>query len=273
MPAAPRPTTGAPCPPAFLDLAERLADAAGAAIRRHFRTPMRVEEKPDRTPVTIADREAEAAMRAILAAKAPSHGVIGEEFGTHGPDRSLIWVLDPIDGTKAFMTGKPTFGTLISLVRDGAPILGVIDQPVAGERWIGAEGRPTRFNGSPVRVRACDRLERAVLNTTSPDLFAGADLSAFRRLAAAVGLTLYGGDCYAYGLLASGFIDLVVEAGLKRHDFCALAPVVAGAGGVITDWRGAPVTLASDGRIAAAGDAVCHARARAFLSEDACSPG
>ena len=257
----PRPGMDDRCPQEFVDLAGRLADASGAVIRRYFRTPVAVEAKSDRTPVTAADREAEAAMRDLLAECAPAHGVIGEEFGGDGAGGSLVWVLDPIDGTKAFMTGKPTFGTLIALARDGAPILGVIDQPVSGERWIGARGLPTRFGGAPAATRACARLDRAILNATSPDMFAGGDRAAFRRLAAAVGLTLYGGDCYAYGLLASGFLDLVVEAGLKAHDFCALVPVVEGAGGVVTDWRGAALTLESDGRIAAAGDPACHTRA------------
>jgi histidinol phosphatase-like enzyme (inositol monophosphatase family) len=163
-------------------------------------------------------------------------------------------VIDPIDGTKAFITGKPMFGALIALVRRGLPILGIIDQPVLGERWIGAAGRPTSFGGAACRTRACPRLEAAALNTTSPDLFRGENAASFARLAQQVRLTLYGGDCYAYGLLASGFIDLVVEAELKPYDFCALVPIVQGAGGAVADWHGRPVGLDTDGRIIAAGD-------------------
>ena len=255
------------CPQEFIDLAERLADASGNVIRRYFRTRVSVEEKPDETPVTAADREAEAAMREILATAAPTHGVIGEEFGNERGDASLVWVLDPIDGTKAFIAGKPMFGTLVALVREGAPILGIIDQPVYGERWLGAAGTRSRFNGAPIAARACNRLDQAILNTTSPDLFTDDDESAFVRLAAATKRTMYGGDCYAYGLLASGFIDLVVEAGLKPYDFCALAPVIEGAGGIITDWRGAMLTLESDGRVAAAGDRECHTRAIETLAQ------
>ena len=256
----------AECPPEFIDFAGQLADASGAVVRRYFRTPITVDDKSDDSPVTAADREAEAAMRALIRSRYPRHGIIGEEEGAVRADAELVWVLDPIDGTKSFIAGKPMFGTLIALVRAGAPILGVIDQPVTGERWSGAAGAPTRFNGETVAVRPCAALAGAILNTTSPDLFAGADAESFTRLAGAVKHALYGGDCYAYGLLASGFIDLIVEADLKAHDFCALAPVVEGAGGIMTDWRGAALTLASDGRVIAAGDATVHARAIEMLA-------
>lgn len=242
------------CPEPLIRFAESLADAAAPVLRRHFRTPVAVDTKPDRTPVTIADREAESAMRALIARHHPDHGVVGEEHGAERRGAEYVWVLDPIDGTKAFITGKPMFGTLIALVRHGRPLLGIIDQPVLGERWIGAAGRPTTFSGAPCRTRRCATLEAAALNTTSPDMFRGENAACFARLGNAVRLTLYGGDCYAYGLLASGFIDLVVEAELKPYDFCALVPVIQGAGGAIADWQGRPVTLESDGRVIAAGD-------------------
>lgn len=242
------------CPTEFLALAGRLADASGAVIRRHFRTPVPVEDKDDDSPVTIADRDAETAMRAIIREAFPDHGIVGEEHDDVNPGAAHVWVLDPIDGTKAFIAGKPTFGTLIGLARDGVPILGVIDQPVYGERWLGAAGHPTTFNGDPVRARACATLDHAILNTTGPDLFPGNTGEAFDRLAGRVKRTLYGGDCYAYGLVASGFIDLVAEAGLKSHDFCALAPVVTGAGGAMTDWSGDTLTIGSDGTVLACGD-------------------
>jgi histidinol-phosphatase len=249
------------CPAEFIELAERLAAASGAVIRDHFRTPFAVDQKADATPVTIADREAESAMRELIAAAYPNHGILGEEHGADRTDAEHVWVLDPIDGTLSFIAGKPIFGTLIALTRNGVPILGVIDQPINGERWLGAAGMQTRFNGKPVTTRACAILDQAVLNTTSPDLFEGGDKARFQGAAAACHRVLYGGDCYAYGLLASGFIDLVIEADLKPHDYCALAPVVAGAGGVITDWRNRGLTLESDGRVLASGDPALHAKA------------
>jgi histidinol phosphatase-like enzyme (inositol monophosphatase family) len=242
------------CPDALIRFAEQLADASGPILRRHFRTPVAVDTKPDRTPVTVADREAESAMRTLIEAYHPDHGVVGEEHGTLRGDAEYVWVLDPIDGTKAFITGKPMFGTLIALVRRGVPILGIVDQPVLGDRWLGAAGRPSKFKGAPCRTRLCHDLDKAVLNATSPDMFHGENAASFQRLAQAARLTLYGGDCYAYGLLAAGFIDLVVEADLKPYDFCALVPVIRGAGGAIADWHGRPVTLDCDGRVVAAGD-------------------
>jgi histidinol-phosphatase len=241
-------------PEDYVALAGALADAAGAVVRRYFRTRFAVDAKPDSTPVTIADREAERAMRALLAARAPGHGIVGEEEGRANDAAEHVWVLDPIDGTKAFISGKPMFGTLVALVRNGTPILGVIDQPVSGERWVGVAGRPSTFNGKPCATRPCAALGAAILNATTPDMFEDGDRARYDRLAGRVRHALWGGDCYAYGLVASGHIDLVVEAGLKPYDFCALAPIVAGAGGRMTDWRGRPLTLGSDGRVIAAGD-------------------
>ena len=243
-----------PVPDKFVALAERLADAAGAAIRHHFRTQVPVDAKPDATPVTIADRDAERAMRELLAAQAPDHGVIGEEEGHHNADAEYVWCLDPIDGTKAFITGKPMFGTLVSLTHRRVPVLGIIDQPVSRERWLGVAGRGTTFNGAKCATRRCASLRDALLNATTPDMFEGDDGIAFARLAKSVRHALYGGDCYAYGLLASGHIDLVVEAQLKPWDYCALAPIIEGAGGRMVDWQGESLVLGSDGRVIAAGD-------------------
>ncbi|WP_051512536.1 histidinol-phosphatase [Skermanella stibiiresistens] len=237
-----------------IDLACRLADAAGTVIRRYYRTPFSVDDKPDNSPVTIADREAETAIRSILAAERPDDGVVGEEHGTTNPDADWTWVIDPIDGTKSFITGRPVFGTLVALLHKGVPVLGVIDQPIVGDRWIGVAGRQTTLNGKPISVRPCPTIGRATLNTTSPDLFGQHDFTAFRRVADEVKLTMYGGDCYAYGLLAAGFVDLVIEAGLKLYDYAALVPVVQGAGGIMTDWAGLPLNRDSDGRVIAAGD-------------------
>ena len=254
------------CPDPFVALAHRMADAAGEVIRRHFRAPIEIVTKEDASPVTAADREAETAIREILEGAHPDHGIIGEEFGSAGEDHELVWVLDPIDGTRSFIVGKPLFGTLIALLRDSVPILGIIDQPVTGERWVGVAGRPTTLNGAPVRTRACPDLGAAALFTTSPERFEGREAAAFERLREAVNMTQYSADCYATALLASGCVDLVIEADLKVYDYLALVPVVLGAGGLITEWGGAALGLQSDGTMLAAGDAAAHAAARAILS-------
>jgi histidinol phosphatase-like enzyme (inositol monophosphatase family) len=240
--------------PDDITLAHALADAAGAAIRPWFRRPFLVETKEDFSPVTIADREAEAAIRAILAEQRPRDGVIGEEYGDDRADAARVWVLDPIDGTRAFVAGRPIFGTLIALLEDGVPVLGLIDQCIIGDRWLGAAGQPTLFNGHPAHVRRCGALTAAHIGTTSPHAFPASDFAAFERVRTAARDTLYGGDCHNYGLVASGHLDAVIEAGLKVHDWAALAPVISGAGGVMTDWAGMPLTLGSDGRVVAAGD-------------------
>jgi inositol-phosphate phosphatase/L-galactose 1-phosphate phosphatase/histidinol-phosphatase len=242
----------------YLELALRLADAAGAAIRPYFRQPLAVEDKTDLTPVTIADRAAEQAMRSLIESRFPEHGIIGEEFGRVREDAELVWTLDPIDGTKSFISGVPLFGTLIALTRTRHPILGIIDQPVSRERWVGVAGRPTTLNGAVIRCRACPALAGATLFATTPDMFKEGDAAAFVQVSGAVKLTRFGADCYAYGLLAAGFIDLVLEASLKPYDFCAMVPIVEGAGGLATDWRGADLDIASDGRILVAGDRRTH---------------
>lgn len=242
----------------YLALAQACADAAGRVVAQHFRKPVAVDTKADSSPVTIADRDAEIAMRSLIEKAYPDHGILGEETGRTNPEAALTWVLDPIDGTKSFITGKPTFGTLIALACDGVPVIGIIDQPISNERWIGVTGRDSLFTGKPCRVRPCANLADAVLYTTSPHLFSEPEGVAFNRLRKQVRHTLYGGDCYSYGLMAAGFADIVVEAGLKPYDYAALIPVIEGAGGLITDWDGKPLTLSSDGCVVAAGDARVH---------------
>jgi inositol-phosphate phosphatase/L-galactose 1-phosphate phosphatase/histidinol-phosphatase len=249
----------------LLNLALHLADAAGEVIRPYFRKPLAIRDKPDLTPVTAADRAAEAAMRALIEARFPDHGIVGEEFGRVREDAEFVWTLDPIDGTKSFISGVPLFGTLIALALDGRSILGVIDQPILRERWVGAVGRPTTLNGAAIQCRACPTLAAATLFATTPDMFKGEDAACFARVSAAVKLTRFGADCYAYGLVATGFVDLVLEASLKPYDFCAMVPIVEGAGGVATDWRGRSLHLASDGRILVAGDRRLHGAALALL--------
>jgi inositol-phosphate phosphatase / L-galactose 1-phosphate phosphatase / histidinol-phosphatase len=241
---------------ADIALAIRLADAAAEAVRPYFRTGLAPERKGDATPVTEADRAAEEAMRRILKAEVPRDTVIGEEFGAQAGQSGRSWVLDPIDGTTSFLAGRPIFGTLIALVIEGWPVLGLIDQPILRERWIGATGRPTTFNGAPARTRACPRLEDATLATTGPHYFDDHQGSHFMALAAKTDhrRMVMGGDCYNYALLASGHIDVVCEANLKLHDWAALAPVIEGAGGTICDWNGEPLHAGSDGHVLALGD-------------------
>ncbi len=244
---------------ADIDLASRLADAAGEAIRPYFRAPHGLEIKSDQSPVTLADRAAEGAMRRILDAEAPRDGVIGEEYGTKEGATGRQWVLDPIDGTHSFIAGRAIFGTLVALVEDGWPAIGVIDQPVQRERWVGAAGRPTSFNGAAARTRACPALATAALATSSPHYFSEDAAATYLALVAATKDAgrhgpLYGGDCYNYALLASGHLDIVCESGLKLHDFAALVPVVEGAGGRMCDWRGDPLVADSTGDVLAIGD-------------------
>ena len=242
---------------AEIALAHRLADAARAAILPHFRSGLASERKPDASPVTLADRAAEEAMRTVLTAEMPDDGIHGEEFGVSPGTTGRTWVLDPIDGTTGFLAGRPIFGTLIALVVDGWPVLGVIDQAVLGERWLGVTGRATTLNGQPVRTRPCAELSEAALATTGPHYFDAHDGEHFMALAAQTDhkRMVMGGDCYNYAMLASGHLDVVCEANLKLHDFAALVPVVEGAGGVMCDWNGDPLHAGSDGHVLALGDA------------------
>jgi len=246
--------------------AGRLADASGPLIRDAHRDGFAAEAKGDGSPVTDVDRAVEDRLRAMIAAAHPSHGVVGEERGATAADGGPVWVIDPIDGTLPFLAGIPVFGTLIALIEDGAPLIGVIDMPVTNERWLGCRGRPTTRNGAPVRARPCDDLAGALMSTSNPDFYGADDGDAFARLKAAVRWTVYGGSCLAYAQLASGRTDLGVDVALEPFDYLALVPVIEGAGGVISDWRGAPLTLSSGSRILAAGDARRHAEAMEILA-------
>ncbi len=265
--AKPRVSLAAPLAvPDLLALAGRMADESGKLLRRRFRAELGFEDKADSTPVTATDREVEKILRRMIEAEYPRHGIIGEEFAPVREGADYVWVLDPIDGTAGFVTGKPLFGTLIGCVHKGVPLIGVIDHPALSERWAGGRGAPTALNGKRVRTRPCARISEAMLYATTPYMFVGGDAYAFDTLCEAVKRPQFGADCYAYGLLACGFVDLVVEASMKPSDYCALAPVVSAAGGIITDWDGRPLGLKSDGRVIAAGDARIHARALKILA-------
>lgn len=253
---------------AILSAAEAAAVIARSIVKPFFRAPLNAESKADESPVTIADRNAESAIRAVLTARFPAFGILGEEFGLERPEARFRWVIDPIDGTRAFITGRPIFGTLIALLDRDRPVLGILDQPITGERWTGVKGRRTSFTGpfgGAVGVRKCPALQSAEMSCTAPDMIRHGDRARWDNLAAMVRRTSWGGDCYAYGLLALGHIDLVAEAGLKIWDWAALQPIIEGAGGRITDWDGAPLGPQSDGRVLAAGDPSLHAQALDYL--------
>lgn len=235
-----------------LDLATHLADVAAKIAKQYFRAPFDIIRKGDDSPVTIADRAIEKAMRELIKQHFPQDGILGEEFGTEQGTSGRTWVLDPIDGTKSFVMGRPTFGTLIALWEDDAPLLGIIDQPITGERWIGVKGSTSTLNGKNIQTRLCPSLNDAVICSTTPAMFNGTG-PAFEKLANPARMA-WGGDCYAYGLLASGHVDLIIEADLSPYDFAALVPIINGAGGHISDWQGTPLTLKSCGQVIALGD-------------------
>jgi myo-inositol-1(or 4)-monophosphatase len=255
---------------AFLATAHALADTAGGVILPHFRTGGAVDHKGGDLfdPVTAADRDAESAIRGKIAAAYPAHGVLGEEFEPLNPDAEYCWVIDPIDGTRAFILGLPLWGTLIGLTRDGAPLLGLMDQPFTGERFWSGEDRSFFRHGdrtTSINVRPCAKLSDALLATTSTDFFTTDDEHRrFEVLSRAVRLRRFGGDCYNYCLLAMGHIDLVVEAGLKPFDIVALIPIIERAGGIVTNWEGGDAR--AGGRILAAGDKRVHEAAMKVLS-------
>jgi len=252
----------------YIGFANRLADISGEIIRMSFRKSNSVEVKADESPVTNIDREVERALREEIDSECSDNGVIGEEYGPFKEDAEFVWIIDPIDGTKAFISGIPVFGTLIALARYGEPILGIIDQPISRERWIGADGVQTTFNGSPVCVRKCPDIAEAIIETSSPEYFKGSDRNAFERLFGVTKWAVYGGSCYAYGLLSSGFIDIGIEAEHDPFDYCALVPIVRSAGGVITDWQDSPLTIHSGSRFIAAGDKRVHAEAIRLLNAE-----
>ncbi len=235
--------------------AAHLADLARPIAKRYFRSDLRVIDKPDATPVTLADMEIETRIREEIAHVYPMHGVLGEEHADTNLDAEWVWVIDPIDGTKAFTCGKPQFGTLVALTHRGEPVIGVIDQPITDERWTGVKGNGATFNGAATRAsRVRKPLAETILLITAPEQFTGPGVAAFARLKAACKGVYYGGDCYNYALIASGHVDLVVEMGLKTVDFAALVNPIVEAGGVACDWAGRSLNLKSDGTIVAAAD-------------------
>ena len=255
---------------ATIEFAHRLADVAGEVIRPYFRQRIDVVDKGkgDFDPVTAADRGAEEALRKLIGRERPDDAILGEEYGYTPGTSGRTWVLDPVDGTRAFITGRHTWGTLIALEEDGRRTLGIIDQPVLRERFIGFDGKTEMHVGgaaTPLKTRSCARLADAIVSTTHPwGYFTDAEREAFEALARASRMSYFGGDCYAYGLLAMGYIDVIAESGLRAWDVAALIPVVEGAGGVVSDWNGNPVPT-EGGSLIAAGDPRVHAEAVKML--------
>jgi myo-inositol-1(or 4)-monophosphatase len=242
----------------FSGFVNELATLSGQAILPFFRSALAVDDKRPGgvfDPVTEADRAGEAAMRHLIRQTFPSHGIVGEEFGADGAEAEYTWVLDPIDGTRAFMAGLPVWGTLIGLTRNGAPAYGLMHQPFIGERFFG-DGGSAGYRGPlgerALRTRRCERIEDATLATTSPKIFADDLRPAYERVEARARLARYGCDCYAYCMLAAGHVDVVIEAGLQPYDIVALIPIIEGAGGAVVSWSGGPA--AEGGSVAAIGD-------------------
>ena len=254
----------------FTQFVNELASVSGQAILPFFRSTIAADDKSRGgvfDPVTEADRAGEAAMRQLIRRAFPDHGIVGEEFGAEREEAEYVWVLDPIDGTRSFIAGMPTWGTLIGLNRHGSPAFGMMHQPFTGERFFG-DGGSAAYQGPggerKLMTRRCASLKDAVISTTSPRLFGGDELRAYDRVESVARLARYGCDCYAYCMLAAGHIDLVVESGLKPYDIAALVPIIEGAGGIVTTWEGG--SAAEGGRIVAAGDRRVHAAAVELLS-------
>ena len=233
----------------FIDLANYMADEAGKIIRPYYRQAVEVDHKGDESPVTIADRSVEERLRAIIEEKRPEDGIIGEEFGNKESKNQYEWVLDPIDGTKSFVIGRPIFGTLIALCENNIPVLGIIDQPITKERWLGAQGQPTTLNGRIIATRKCPDLNQTRIASTAPTF-----LDQWQELQKACDFLSWGGDCYSYGLVANGGLDAVIETGLNAYDLAALPPIIEGAGGWIGNWQGEVLTSQSKNNVLAIGN-------------------
>jgi inositol-phosphate phosphatase/L-galactose 1-phosphate phosphatase/histidinol-phosphatase len=251
----------------LINFSNHLADLSQEIAKRYFRLPNGETSKEDETPVTHADREIEKIIRSEIEKKFPDHGIIGEEFGEKKTASDFTWILDPIDGTSSFIVGRPIFGTLIALSFRKKVVIGVMNQPIAGERWIGIDDDSKNsgawLNGKKIQTRKCNELNNAVLSACSPFFFKDGDEKIFEKITRLtkyqkIGGVIYGGDCYSYACLASGFIDLIIDPGLKVYDYAALLPIIRMAGGVVTDWQGNDPQLQSNVKLVAAGDKKLH---------------
>lgn len=246
--------------------AEFLADEARGILREANAAPTQIQYKADASPVTELDRKIEARIRAHIDDRYPQHGILGEEHGSRDLDADMVWVIDPIDGTAPFIAGIPVYGTLIGVAHHGRPFIGVIDHPATDDRWIGVAGRFARHNGTPVRTRRCELLEEAFVTNSNPDFLDSDEMRAFTALKSRVRYVQYGGSCYAYAMLASGRTDIGLDAKFDPFDVFAPAAVIAGAGGIVSDWTGKPIDLEWGGQILAAGCAEMHSQAISVLA-------
>ncbi|XP_017224693.1 bifunctional phosphatase IMPL2, chloroplastic [Daucus carota subsp. sativus] len=268
----------------FVRVANEAADAAATVIKQFFWEPKLIQTFNKRDDdgfiveqATSADLAAEDAITAVILQNFPDHLIFGEERGWLPEERlaEFVWVIDPIDGTTSFKNGVPLFGTLIALLHKSKPILGIIDQPILRKRWVGVQGRPTTVDGLPIQTRPCERLSQATLYASSPLHFSDEEREAFNRVTEKVQEPIYGAECFTYGLLASGFVDVIVQSFLGPYDFLAFIPIIEGAGGIITDWAGqklqweaSPVSKGPTYyRIIAAGDDQVHQDALEYLKE------
>lgn len=251
----------------LLATAMAVSEAARPIPLGYFRKPMEITDKADLSPVTLADRETERVMREVLAARVPEHGILGEEHGQERLDHRFVWVLDPIDGTRSFITGMPLFNNLVALVDNGTAVIGVVDTPAIGERYHGVVGRGAWFNGQPITTSGCTSLAEAAVYRAGHAPKDAAHAAPFARFADQGRVNRYGYDAYAYALLASGHVDLMLETDLEPYDYLALVPLVEAAGGKITDWAGQPLGLASTGEVLAAATPELHSQALALLRQ------
>lgn len=256
----------------IIEFSNHLADLSAATIKKYFRKGCDEKNKSNNSPVTLADKETEEVIRNAIRKKFPTHGIIGEEFENQDHGEDYKWVIDPIDGTTSFIIGKPIFGTLIALTYKGEPLLGIINQPITGERWIGIAGEKTTLNGEIIKTRDCQNISEAILCTTSPAFFKGKNSKIFNAISSKTKYqkydgVFYGGDCYIYGLLALGLVDIIIENGLSNYDFMALIPIIKSAGGIITDWNGEELDLKSEGKILACGNETLHSKIIELIKE------
>jgi histidinol phosphatase-like enzyme (inositol monophosphatase family) len=256
----------ATCKDEFICFAEELADAARVVALRHFRNLATIEYKMDGSPVTAADREVETVIRRMITERYPSHGVIGEEYGHATSSDRWSWVIDPVDGTRSFITGRPTFGCLIALLHKHQPVLGIIDMPALNERWLGIKGKLSTHNGNHCKSSGLKRLAEATVFATSIDMFTDNERQQFDRLSTSARFRSFGTDCYAYGLLASGHTDIVMESDMSIYDFLALVPVIEGSGGCISDWRGEPLNYLSGRQVLATANSTLHEQCLAMIN-------
>ena len=250
---------------AHVAFAMTLADQSRRILSKSLAERPVIDLKPDSSYVTNTDKAIERALRELIETQFPLHGILGEEYGALRAEAEYVWVLDPIDGTAAFVAGLPVFGTLIALLHEGIPVIGVIDHLMTNDRWVGAMGRPTTRNGVVVRTRQCPSLQEVMLSASNPDFFSPQEQPLFERIRSRTQWRIYGGSCFSYGLLASGRIDMSIDSSLAIHDYAPYVPILAGAGGIITDWEGMPITVNSGPRILASGDPARHAEALALL--------